>query len=299
MVVKGESMQCVAFPTYVPNTTQLIRQSLSSNVSDQDLRAAKSLEKIRPLALREFDQIPMRSHHLLQQVKLIAPFLAGQSVVFMGDHDSTSLLIGLLGARGRIPLPSHMLLLDFDERLLVVAENFARRAGFGDLLECRLYNVFDPVPSDLIGRFDWFYTNPPYGCRNNGESARLFITRCCELARQDNSHGCIILPDDPQRLWTRASMLTTQRFLCNSGWTVGEKINKFHQYHLDDDSELSSSMLIVESNELIRLVPNPMPYVGRKVDFGEIENFYGYSVSPPYPHYIRYDNRFDYNWSVL
>ena len=291
-------MQYVAFPTYVPTTTQLIRQSLSSGVSTQEFRAAEIIEKIRPVSLREFDQIPMRSYHLLQQVKLVAPFLAGQSVVFMGDHDSTSLLIGLLGALGRVPLPSQMLLLDFDERLLVTAQALARQAGFCDLLECRLYNVFDPIPSDLAGRFDWFYTNPPYGCRNNGESARLFIARCYELVRQDSAHGCIILPDDLQRSWTKPSMLATQKFLCNNGWTVDTKINQFHQYHLDDDSELASSLMLVESNEGTLLSTRSMPYSGRRVDFEEIENFYGHSVVPPYPHYIRCDNHFDYDWSV-
>lgn len=278
------------------NVLRGVSLQYSTNFTVAERWAVRLIERVRPSSLRAFDQIPMRQNHLLQQVKFMAPRLAGKSVAFMGDHDSASLLLGLLGVLGRSSLPKNMLLLDFDERLLVTAQKVAKKFQFDHILECRLYNVFDPIPEDLVGVFDWFYTNPPYGCRNEGESARLFVTRCCRLAKNNNSRGCIILPDDDEREWTRVAMLATQRFLCQHNWAVDEKISQFHKYHLDDDRELTSSLLLVkcglEANNLSEL----MPYARRAVHYDEIEHFYGESVRAPYPHYIRHDGSYDFDW---
>jgi N4-bis(aminopropyl)spermidine synthase len=198
----------------------LLKDKLLIKVTQADLEAVRIIEEIRPKSLRAYDQIPMKSEDMVRQTKLVGPLLRGKSVVFMGDHDSTSLLLALLGELQNFPKPAHMLILDFDERLLVAANALADRYGFNDILDVQLYNAFDPVPLELMGKFDWFYTNPPYGCRNQGESARLFITRCFELVRSDEANGCIILPHDPSRPWTRSAMLATQRFLCNYDWTA-------------------------------------------------------------------------------
>ena len=278
------------------NLTKYLKGRLLSEVTEKELWAVKIIEDSRPSSLREFDQIPMRSLDLLCQAKLIAGNLAHKSIAFVGDHDSTSLLIGLLSMIGSIPAPKDMLLLDFDERLLTKAEFLAKEYGFGDNLRVQLYNVFDPVPKNLIEKYDWFYTNPPYGCRNCGESARLFITRGCQLVKQGNkSFGCIILPDDDSRAWTSLAMLVTQRFILSHGWSVLSKIDELHQYHLDDDKELSSSMIIIKRNKSEKYPK--MPYFDRKVEFSEIPNFYGIGVKPPYPRYIHSDRTFNYNWA--
>lgn len=276
---------------FVNGADQLFKDRLSSLISPVDMEAVEIVAQARPEALRIYDQIPMRSRDLLRQVTLIAPYLAGKFIVFMGDYDSTSLLIGLLVKRGSIPSPKSMLLLDFDERLLSVADKLATQYDFQDILETRLYNAFDPIPSELIGKFDWFYTNPPYGSHNLGESARLFITRGCELARQNVANGCIILPDDEFRPWTRSAMHSTQRFLCECGWTIDEKINKLHRYYLDDDRELASSVILVKRNSDLHNRQKMMHYAARKVDFDEIPYFYGRSVSSPYPRYILQDGK--------
>ncbi len=281
-------------PLYRPS--QCFRDNLSVEITGFDRAAVEIVSQFRPSSLREFDQIPMRAPDLIRQVKLMAPYLAGKSVVFVGDHDGTSLLLALM-CKGQVcPKPKSMLLLDFDERLLVAAHGLADGYGFSDLLETRLYNVFDPVPGELAGQFDWFYTNPPYGCRNQGESARLFIARCCELARPQSSKGCIILPDDEHRPWTSVAMDATSAFLYQHQWTVDEKLNQMHQYQLDDDQELASSVTLVKRSSCGSFDLQPMRYTGRRVGFGEIPHFYGQTVKPPYPRYIRADGSEVY-WS--
>ncbi len=252
--------------------------------------AVAVVEQARPPALRVYDQIPMQGEDLIRQVRLVAPLLADRAVAFVGDYDSASALMGLLGARSGVPCPSHMLVLDFDERVLTTLEMLARRYGFADRLEVRRYNVFDPVPWDLVGRYDWFYTNPPYGASNSGESARLFIARGCELV-QLNGHGCIILPDDADRPWTRRAMIATQQFLTAHNWLMGAKLDEMHRYHLDDDPNLASSLLLVEHVDDADYLHRTMPYCGRQVRMSEIPHFYGRSVAPPYPAYIAADSR--------
>ena len=119
-----------------------------------ELEALAILERYRPTSLRDYDQIPMHGHDLLTQVKRVAPSLAGKTVAFVGDHDGTSLLLGLLAAKGLVDPPQKMLLLDFDQRLFEVARQLAIEYGFADRLETLPYNVFDPLPTDLIETFE-------------------------------------------------------------------------------------------------------------------------------------------------
>lgn len=271
-----------------------LQHRLQVNVSQVERAMASLVDRKRPKSLRQFDQIPMRPRDHVRQVKVMMPYLADQSIAFMGDSDGTSMLLGLLTTY-RSQRPSRMLLLDFDERLLDVARCIAEEYAFDHILETQLYNAFDRLPSHLIGQFDWFYTNPPYGSHNQGASARLFITRGCELTRS-GGRGCIILPHDDERGWTRDAMLTTQRFLCDHGWAVSEKVNRLHRYRLDDDRRLTSSLMLVEQIDDAAI--QPMPYANRPVAFDEITLFYGRTATLPYPHFISADGSFDCNWDA-
>ncbi len=252
----------------------------------QDQVLAECVAHARPMPLRAFDQIPMRTDDLARQGRRVAPLLANQRVAFIGDMDGTASFLGLLAACGG-PAPAELMVLDFDSRVLESAHLLAVRYGFTDLLKVQLYNCFDPVPPELLGQFDWFYTNPPYGSRNVGESARLFLTRGCELVRTERGSGCLILPDDPSRPWSRRAMLATQRFLHSHGWTIREKVDFLHRYHLDDDPSLSSSLIIADRDN--SEIGETMSFAGRHVATDEIPDFYGRSTLSPYPRFIDRD----------
>lgn len=257
--------------------------------------AVRQLEAVRPAPHRAFDQISMIGEDLLRQVKLVAPFLAARTVAFVGDLDGTSLLLGALGELG-MPLPTRMLVADFDARLLRAAEAFAREHGFADRLDTVHYNVFDPLPCDLVGQFEWFYTNPPYGQYNDGASAHLFIARGCELVDPYAGSGCIILPYDTERRWTRRASWATEGFLNRAGWAVRAKIDRLHRYDLDDDRALTSALILVDRVKEGTDEGVAMPYRGRAVPQDEIPRFYGRSVPTPYPRYIRADGTLDVAW---
>ena len=254
-------------------------------VTETELEALRYLEEMRPESLRAFDQIPMRGVDLLCQVKLAAPDLAGRHVAFVGDHDGTSLLLGLLASRGLVKPPAQMTLLDFDDRLLEAARSLAATHAFS--IETRLYNVFDPLPNDLCGEFDVYYTNPPYGASNLGQSARLFLTRGSELVHS-SGRAYLLLPNDRERPWTQQAMHATQTFLLQHGWTVSTVIPEVHRYHLDDDPTLGSSLIIADRLQTDAPI---MPWAGRHVKAKDIPHFYGKSVLPPFPRFISADGR--------
>lgn len=261
--------------------------------TDADWRDLRLVERTRPPSLREFDQIAMRGPDLLRQVKQIAPAFADRSVAFVGDSDGMSALLGLFAARGG-PRPAALHLLDFDERLLNALLDLAARHGFADLLHAWRYNVFDPIPAALAGGCDWFYTNPPYGMRNEGESARLFIARGCELVTAAGAGG-LVLPDDPDRPWTGQAMRATVKFLRGHGWAVRKQFRAAHRYRLDDDPSLASDLVIVEDTG--GAGAPALPYAGRRVACEEIPHFYGLGTPRPYPRYITAAGALDYDWT--
>jgi hypothetical protein len=70
-----------------------------------------------------------------------------------------------------------------------------------------------------------------------------------------------------------------------------------HKYHLDDDCELSSSLMIVHQEVYGQRIRPVMPYAGRAVQFTEIPMFYGRKVVPPYARYIGGTGVPDHDWS--
>jgi len=283
----------VACPQRRPRSDSFVRRFIEYTLSPEHLALGEMIERLRPPALRDFDQIAMQTPDLLRQAWAMAPLLDRRTVVFVGDSDATCLVLGLLVARIGLG-PETMLLLDFDRRLLACARAFADEHGFGHRLVVRAYNVLDPVPEELIGRYDWYYTNPPYGSRNAGLSARLFLHRGIELTKRRHGQGCAILPCDPERPWTEDAWAQTRHFLQVHGWAVTHQLPAAHCYHLDDDPELTSTATLLRRGR--SLGTQPLPFQGRRVAMTEIADFYGRAVQPPFPRYIREDESFDYDW---
>jgi predicted methyltransferase len=272
-----------------------IRDWASSLSDPTQLEAIRMISRSRPSPLRDYDQICMVDEDLLLQVKLLAPYLDGRIVGFIGDNDCTCLAFGILGQLGLLPSPRRMIVLDFDKRILANIRRFASQHGFADKIETHAYNVFDRLPQPLAGSCDWFYVNPPYGSCNEGASVRLFVARGWEASTVSDAKGCIIAPDNGERPWTRTATLQTQRFLSDGGWVVKEKYGDLHSYHLDDDPELRSSTLIVE--DVASSSCSKHDWFGRTVGFTEVPQFYGGSVAEPYAHYVREDGSRDYSWN--
>jgi N4-bis(aminopropyl)spermidine synthase len=245
----------------------------------------ETLLEARPTMLRDFDQIAMRSDDLLEQALDILPLLQGKSVVFIGDDDGMSVLISLLHKLCRYVPPKRIMVWDFDDRIIQSALSMAQRYGFSHLLEARLYNVFDCLPDELLGQFDVFYTNPPYGASNAGASAQLFITRGIQALNATATTGYVILPNNASRPWTKKALRATTRYLSSLGWHVASQTLERHRYDLDDDPTLMSATFTLE-RAMLAPKPRQTCWTGA-VTSNQIPFFYGRSMSrQPYPKFI-------------
>lgn len=260
----------------------LFEQLAKLEVADKreyDALAQVTQHPRRPRPKREADQIYMLPGSQLHQAKLMAPYLAAKSVVFVGDGDCMALSILAL-ARARViapdQVPNHILVLDFDDRLVTFINELAVEWKLSDQLEAHYYNVADVIPSHFQSKHDVFYVNPPYGSKNEGFSAVAFIARGIELCTTHHSRGVAILPYEPTREWTQSAMYRVQQFLISNGFVVSEMLTRMHAYHLDDRPELQSGTLVAD-----KVVENSHnnPLAGRAITESELTNFYGAGVS--------------------
>lgn len=256
-----------------------------------DLRAAinavSDVVQNRPRPLRELDQIYMKTGDMLLQAELVAHWAKDKRLAFIGDGDAISICVAYLHARQIIDYgPSKITVYDFDERICAAVNRFADRERL-DLLEATLYNCLDPFPDE--GRFDLFYTNPPWGASNGGESVKVFVQRGME-ATGFLGEGLVVIADDDGLPWCQQVLHATQRYASDSGFYVKKMMSKMHEYHLDDTPHLRSCNLFLKAVSDERRERPPSQAI---VDAKRLANFYGRD-NPPRVRYVREKKRVDY-----
>ncbi len=256
-----------------------------------DLRAAlnavSDVIQNRPRPLREFDQIYMKAGDMVMQSEFIARWADGKRLAFIGDGDAISVCVVYLQARGILPYgPTHVTVFDFDERICNAVTRFADQERLENL-DARLYNCLDAFPA--CSQYDAFYSNPPWGASNGGESARVFMQRGIE-AVGFSGDGAIVVADDPTLDWPSQVLANLQRAALEAGFYVQRMMTQVHSYHLDDAPELRSC------NVLFRSVGEPPedPVVSEPIrDSKRLQHFYGQDAAPKV-HYVRELVRLDY-----
>ena len=254
-----------------------------------DLRAAvnaiSDVVQNRPRPLREFDQIYMKAGDMVLQSEMVARWSDKKRLAFIGDGDAISVCVAYLRAKEILPYgPAEIVVFDFDERMLGAVTRFAEKQEISTL-RTTLYNVVDPFlgPTD----FDCFYTNPPWGASNEGESVKVFVQRGME-AIGHSGEGMVVIADDPERPWTQRVLANVQSFAISSGFFVQRMQAQLHQYHLDDAPDLRSCNLV------LRALPGNAR-IERSTNIGpeQLNNFYG-RENRIVPRYVREKKRVDY-----
>jgi predicted methyltransferase len=258
-----------------------------------DLRAAvnavSDVVQNRPRPLREFDQIFMKTADMVLQSEFVARWADGKRVAFIGDGDAISVCVAYLHHRGILAYGAEeIVVFDFDERICNAVTRFADKERI-ERLSPRLYNVLErfPGPTD----FDCFYTNPPWGASNEGESVKVFVQRGME-ATSYQGEGIVVVADDPELAWPKRVLTNLQKAALASGFFVQRLMPQVHSYHLDDAPDLRSC------NVLLRAMPGNARAVLSEpiVDPTRLANFYGRD-SAPKVRYIRENLRLDYGKS--
>jgi predicted methyltransferase len=170
--------------------------------------------------------------------------------------------------------------LDFDERIVNSVNQFARKFEITDKIHAELYNVADPLVESHWGQHDAFYTNPPWGASNEGESVRAFVERGIEGVK-GAAIGFIIIGDHSDFPWTHEVLRSTQTLTNDKGFCVAEMLHEFHRYHLDDSPELTSCCLVVRRRDA-----QILPYGSKTLETDRLERFYG-ANQPLKVHYVR------------
>jgi N4-bis(aminopropyl)spermidine synthase len=245
------------------------------------VNAISDVVQNRPPPIREFDQIYMKVADMVIQADYVANAFREKEVVFVGDGDSIALATLHLKKQGIIDYgPRRIVVLDFDERIVNSIERFAESNGLGDTISSHLYNVVDPLPGEYIASFDAFYTNPPWGASNGGESVLVFLERGMEALRTKGI-GALVIGDDSELEWTQEVLHRAQTVALSRGFVVAEMTPRMHLYHLDDAPNLRSCCC------LFRHVGSGVTAAeSRPLDDERRRNFYG-RESPLIFRYVR------------
>jgi predicted methyltransferase len=256
-----------------------------------DLKAAinaiSDVVQNRPRPIREIDQIYMKTGDMVLQSEIISRWANGKSVAFIGDGDAISICMAYLKHRDILELgPKKIVVFDFDERVCGAVSRFADKEGLQDVLSSQLYNCLDAFPRP--GEFDCFYTNPPWGASNAGDSVIIFTQRGIE-ATGNIGEGVIVIADDHDRHWPQLVLAATQNFALKQGFYIQKMASKVHEYHLDDDPDLKSCNLFIKA-----LPSNTSTSPSEAItDKERLQHFYG-SNRPQVIKYIREKKRVDY-----
>jgi predicted methyltransferase len=255
-----------------------------------DLRAAinaiSDVIQNRPLPLRNFDQIYMKAGDMVLQSEFVARWADRKKLAFIGDGDAISICVAYLHARGIVSYgPSEITVFDFDECICSAVERFGDRERL-ETLHSRLYNCLDEFPGPT--NFDCFYTNPPWGASNDGESVCVFMQRGME-ATNYAGEGLLVIADDDELEWSKRVLARAQQFAVGSGFFVQKMMPKMHSYHLDDAPHLRSCNLLIKA-----LPANKAPGPSKRItDATRLENFYGRNNAPKVK-YVREKKRLEY-----
>lgn len=256
-----------------------------------DLRAAlnavSDVVQNRPRPLRVFDQIHMKSGDMVMQAEIVADWADGKRLAFMGDGDAISVCVAYLQAKDLFSFgPKHITVFDFDQRTVNAVNRFADKEGIANL-DAQLYNMLDAMNEE--SDFDCFYTNPPWGASNNGESVNVFVERGIEATRY-GGEGMIVIADDDELEWPKRVLSSVQAFSLHKGFYVTRMQRKLHEYHLDDAPDLKSCNLYIGA------LPGNAKNHKQSVDIDDpirLENFYGRSKAPRV-RYVMERKRLDY-----
>lgn len=259
-------------------------------VVEIDLKAAinavSDVVQNRPRPLREFDQIYMKTGDMVMQSELVSRWADGKRLAFIGDGDAISVCTAYLSAKGILDTgPAHITVFDFDERIVKAVTRFAAKERIENL-DAVLYNCLDVFPN--VDPFDRFYTNPPWGASNGGESVKVFTQRGLEAMHFDGE-GMIVIADDLDLDWPKQVLHRVQQFAVEQNFYISRMMPRLHEYHLDDAPDLKSCNLVIASLPGAGRLPDSQAIRGRE----QLEHFYGKSAAP-YVRYVREKSRVDY-----
>lgn len=188
---------------------------------DKELyRTFVELTKERPKAIREYDQGSVTPETTVSRVLFIDSRgdLRGKDIVVMGaEDDLTGLAIALTRkARSVLVIDIDKRLIDFDRRLFQELRI--------DNAEAMVWDLRNPLPEDILGRFDVFITDPP----ETFAAFRSFIGRGIATLKREGCAGYfgLTLRDSSLFRWREFQ----QTLVSEYGTVITDILQDFNHY---------------------------------------------------------------------
>lgn len=191
---------------------RILPKALFPEILDKFRRIVKD----RPCPKLDFFQGYMVEQDVIARVALMHYYgdLDGKSILIIGDDDLLSIALALT------ELPSRIVVLDVDRRLGDLLNSVNRDHNFS--IEFIEYNVAEPMPADLRGKFDVFSSEP----LETTSGLKAFIMRGVSGLRE-NGVGYFGLTRYEASL---KKWLAIQRLLVNMSCVITDLINGFSSY---------------------------------------------------------------------
>lgn len=174
--------------------------------------------KDRPQPDVKFFQGYMEERDVIARVALMHYYndLADKSFVIVGDDDLLSVALALTG------LPSRILVLDIDVRLGEYLNKLCGKYGLN--IEFQQYDVSDPLPKDLIGKFDVFSSEP----LETFSGLKAFLSRGVACLREGGvGYVGLTTAESSTRKWR-----ALERFLIKMNCVITDVIRDFSRYRM-------------------------------------------------------------------
>lgn len=208
------------------------------------LAILKGLFQQRPSADVQIDQSKCTPETSLNRAILCLKQHAfiGKNLLCVGDDDLVSVSIGLL-LQKLFPSGSHnatqVHVLDIDDRFLEHIETIAREHDLP--ITCSKLDLREELPENLHGRFDSFFTDPPYTLQGMG----LFVSRGIQALKREK--GLPIFLSFAHK--APSFMLAMQREFIRMGLTVAANFPRFNAYEGAEMIANRSQMFILRTTD--------------------------------------------------
>ncbi|ANY71302.1 putative methyltransferase [Paenibacillus ihbetae] len=168
--------------------------------------------------------------------------LIGKQILCIGDDDLVSISIGLL-LHKLFPSADHAAtsvhVVDIDERFIGFIRGIATELKLP--IVCYHHDVRDPLPPELRGRFDCFYTDPPYTL----PGMNLFLSRGIHGLKQ--VQGLPIFLSFAHK--SPEVMLAMQREFVRKGLTISANYPSFNVYEGAELIANRSQMFVLRTTD--------------------------------------------------
>jgi len=186
---------------------------------EEVVKKFREIVKERPQPTLDYFQGYMLEEDVVARVTLMHYYgdLCGKSVALIGDDDLLSVVLALT------QLPSRITVLDIDKRLGEFITKVNKKYGFN--IEYFEYDVANPLPKTLVGRFDVFSSEP----LETLSGLKAFIIRGITCLKKGGvGYFGLTLHEASLRKW-----LETQRLLSKMNCVITDIIQGFSSYPMD------------------------------------------------------------------